>query len=154
MPTLTLVAIVVVAMGIGAGITWGVMAGGDKSESAPAGQTAGAGQAAEAGDAESYTEALAGGMDLAREASLKQGLRAIEVAVQTSFVELGDYPSPAEVTANGSVAAIVGVWPTNPYTDAPMQPGKGPGDYTYELTAGGFKLTGYDPEGPVVEIQR
>lgn len=154
MSTLTLVAIVVVAMGIGAGITWGVMAGGDKSEPAPAGQTGEAGQAGEAGDAESYTEALAGGMDLAREASLKQGLRTIEVAVQTSFVDLGGYPSPAEVTPNGSVAAIVGVWPTNPYTDAPMQPGTGPGDYTYELTADGFKLVGYGPEGPVVEVQR
>lgn len=147
MPTLMLVAIVVVAMGIGAGITWGVMATLDQSEPK-------AGQAGEAGNPESYTEALAEGMSLAQEAAIKQGVRAIEVAVQTSVIELGSYPSPAEVAPNGRVAAIVGVWPTNPYTDAPMQPGKGPGDYTYELTADGFKLTGYGPDGPIVEIAR
>lgn len=123
----------------------------DQSEPTAAGQ---AGDASGAGEPEGYTEALADGMDLAQEAAIKQGVRVIEVAVRTSVMDLGGYPSPAEVAPNGSVAAIVGVWPTNPYTDAPMQPGKGPGDYTYELTEDGFKVTGYGPDGPVVEIQR
>jgi hypothetical protein len=59
------------------------------------------------------------------------------------------YPTPADVSQAGGVAAYVNPWPTNPYTGQPMKPGTQPGDYTYEQLNGGagYKLTGYISNG-------
>ena len=59
------------------------------------------------------------------------------------------YPTPADVTEAGGVAASVDPWPTNPYTGQPMKPGTEPGDYIYEQLNGGagYKLTGYISNG-------
>jgi len=154
-PLLLIALVAVAALGIGVAITYSVTAG-DESESAQTGQAEVAGQAEGGGSAaedQGYAEALAGDLDRAREAAVTQGIRAIEVAVQTFVMDSARYPEPSEVGPNGSVAALAGAWPTNPYTDAPMQSGTGPGEFTYELTADGFKLTGYGPDGPVVTVE-
>jgi hypothetical protein len=50
------------------------------------------------------------------------------------------------------MASYIDVWPTNPYTGAPMMEGTGPGDFSYEVSPDGtsYRLIGYGTDGKIV----
>ena len=58
------------------------------------------------------------------------------------------YPAVATVKKGGGL--IAPVWPANPWTGKTMVPGKGRGNYTYSLTATGYRLVGHLSKGAYV----
>lgn len=58
------------------------------------------------------------------------------------------YPRAANVCEGGIRAAV---WPDNPWTGSPMEPGYDPGDYIYTLSADrlSYTLVGYYPGGSI-----
>jgi hypothetical protein len=67
----------------------------------------------------------------------------------------GTYPAPALVAPGSRFARVCvqlaqkRMWPTNPYTGGTMQPGSGPGEYTYTVASGGksYTLAAHFPQG-------
>ena len=89
------------------------------------------------------------------DAQVRAALTVIQVGVLTWTAESGGlFPPVAAVSADGEVGDYVDPWPTNPFTDAPMQPGSAPGDYAYEqLDAGrSYRLTGFLSDGATVVV--
>ena len=83
-------------------------------------------------------------------AKTEEGIHALQVAVQSWMVDHdGEAPPADEVRPGGAIEKYVGPWPENPYTGGAMQPGKGPGEYTYERTNGerGYRFTGHLEDG-------
>ena len=94
---------------------------------------------------------------LAEESAVKSGVRDIEVGVQTWAADHdGEYPALGRVTENRLLGsdgtAYLDTWPTNPYTDLPMDQGNGPGQFTYRVKAKGrgYRLVGYGEAGTVL----
>ena len=83
-------------------------------------------------------------------AAVRAGLRSIQMGIEAWRADSarGTYPPPAIVTPKG-LDGSVDPWPVNPFTDGPMQPGGGPGDYKYARLPGGkgYTLTGYGGDG-------
>lgn len=82
-----------------------------------------------------------------REATVKEGIHSIHIAIQSWAVDNNDaYPDPSVVSFGGlGTQGYIDYWPANPYTRAPMALGTGPGDFAYALSADGksFTLVGY-----------
>jgi hypothetical protein len=57
----------------------------------------------------------------------------IKTGIQAFAVTTGAAPPDASQTTLGGV---VSPWPTNPFSNAPMKPGDGEGDYVYTRGAG------------------
>ena len=95
----------------------------------------------------------AGQTDLAREAAVKVNIYNLQTAIQSYAVSnSGAYPPDATQTTlvNASGQSYIDSWPNNPYTNAPMAPGTGPGDYAYATNGSSFTLIGYGKDGKVV----
>ena len=87
-----------------------------------------------------------GQRDKAKEAAVREGVHSIQVGVQSWAVDHGDaYPDASQVDASG-LAGYVDMWPANPFTDLPMDQGSGPGQFSYEVGATGFRITAYGSE--------
>ena len=90
----------------------------------------------------------AGQTDLAREAAVKVNIYNLQTAIQSYAVSnSGAYPPDA---AQATLGSYVSPWPDNPYTNAPMAPGTGPGDYSYTTNGTTFQLIGYGRDGKAV----
>jgi hypothetical protein len=94
---------------------------------------------------------------LAQESAVKSGVRDVEVGIQTWAADHdGEYPAPGRVTEDRLLGsdgtAYLDSWPTNPYTDLPMDQGTGPGQFTYRVKAKGkdHQLVGYGEAGKVL----
>ena len=88
----------------------------------------------------------------ANESAVKEGVHSIQVGIQSWAVDhLDQYPSASDVS-QATMASYIDVWPTNPYTGAPMMEGTGPGDFTYSVSPDGrsFHLVGYGEDGKIV----
>ena len=89
------------------------------------------------------------GETIARKSAVRSGVRSIQTAVETWALDNGGaYPDAARVNSSG-LSRSISPWPMNPYTDLPMTPGEGPGDYRYEVAAGGssYRLVAYAEDG-------
>jgi hypothetical protein len=83
-------------------------------------------------------------------ALMQEGAHNLQVAVQSWQVDHdGEAPPVDEVQPGGGIAKYVEAWPDNPYSGGPMEPGKDPGDYTYERvsTGRGYRITGHLQDG-------
>ncbi len=65
-------------------------------------------------------------------------------AIKSEFV----YPAVATVRQGGGLVAPI--WPANPWTGKSMVPARGRGNYTYSLTAAGYRLVGHLSKGAYV----
>jgi len=85
---------------------------------------------------------------------VEQGVHVIQVAVQSWAVDHQDtYPPVDVVVPGGSFARYAQSWPTDPWTDQPMTPGKGQGHYEYTVQGDSFSITGYGANGmPVLTV--
>lgn len=91
--------------------------------------------------------------DTAKEADVRDGIHAIQVAV---FLASGGFDRtradtflpPGQVSPSG-LERYLDFWPKNPYTGRPMTQGTGPGDFRYTLGPGGtsYRLVGYGASG-------
>jgi hypothetical protein len=91
-----------------------------------------------------------GQRDKADEAAVKEGVHSIQVGVQSWAVDHDDaYPDASQVSMSG-LTGYVDVWPTNPFTHLPMDQGTGPGQYSYERSAAGFRIIAYGSDGSAV----
>lgn len=85
----------------------------------------------------------------AKEASVKEGIQAIQIAVHEHAVANGDvFPAPETVTAAG-LGRYIDAWPENPYSDEPMAQGLGPGEFTYTVSPDRmpYTLVGHGRDG-------
>ena len=78
-------------------------------------------------------EKTTGQIDQAKDAAVKAQLMMIKTGVQATIASTGQVPADASQATLGS---FVDPWPTNPWTQAPMQPGDGVGDYVYTPGSG------------------
>src|SRR5665647_3206405 len=88
----------------------------------------------------------------ANESAVKAGVHGIQVGIQTWAVDhQGQYPAASDMNQM-TMSDYVDLWPTNPYTGAPMAQGTQAGDYFYEVTPDGksFRLVGYGKGGKVI----
>ena len=94
--------------------------------------------------------------DQAKESAVKEGIHSIQIGAQSYAVDHNDtYPDPSLVNEpgmRGDEYQYVDLWPTNPYTGAPMTQGTGPGDFTYTVAFDGlsFTLVGNGKDGEAV----
>jgi hypothetical protein len=65
-------------------------------------------------------------------------------AIKSEFV----YPAVATVKQGGGLVAPI--WPANPWTGKTMVPAKSRGNFTYSLTASGYRLVGHLSKGTYV----
>ncbi|MEI6449704.1 MAG: hypothetical protein WCP98_07105 [Actinomycetes bacterium] len=89
------------------------------------------------------------GETIADKSAVRSGVRTIQTAVETWALDNGGaYPDTFLVNSSG-LNRYLSPWPTNPYTDLPMMPGVGPGDYRYEVGAdgGSYRLVAYAKDG-------
>jgi hypothetical protein len=94
-----------------------------------------------------------GGQEAEQEAAVKEGVDAIQLGLESWMLDHGEFPDPSLVNQD-ELAGLVERWPTNPYTELPMAQGTGPGDFTYQPSSrGGYRLTGYGPDGPVITVE-
>ena len=77
-------------------------------------------------------------IDQAKNVAAKAEILAIETGIRAYQAMNGSLPADASQMTLGQ---FVSPWPKNPWTQAPMQPGAGKGDYTYAQTNDGFALT-------------
>lgn len=78
-------------------------------------------------------EKTTGQIDQAKDAAAKVQLMAIKTGIQATIASTGQVsPDASQATLGG----LVQPWPTNPWTQAPMQPGDGVGDYVYTPSSG------------------
>lgn len=89
--------------------------------------------AAACGCQEQAAEKTTGQIDVAKDAAVKAQLMMIKTGVQ-AFIATTDTlpPDASEATLGGFVQP----WPVNPFTNAPMKPGDGVGDYVYTPGSG------------------
>ena len=78
-------------------------------------------------------ENTTGKIDVAKDAAVKTQIMSIQTGIQASIATSGAAPADASQATLGS---FVNPWPTNPFTNAPMKPGKAAGDYVYTPGAG------------------
>ena len=70
----------------------------------------------------------------ARDSSVKEGVHSIQVGIETYAVDHNDvYPDASEVSRDGEVGQAMDLWPTNPFTNLPMELGTAEGDFQYEV---------------------
>lgn len=89
------------------------------------------------------------GETFANESAVRSGVRSIQMAVESWALDNGGaYPDKSLVDSSG-LRRYISPWPVNPYTDLPMTPGTGPGDYRYEVGAdgGSYRLVAYAEDG-------
>jgi hypothetical protein len=82
----------------------------------------------------------------------QESLRTLQAGVESYAADHGNqYPDPSLVTSGGLVdpegSPYVQVWPTDPYTNVPMQQGGGPGEFTYARSESTFRMTVYGENG-------
>lgn len=78
-------------------------------------------------------EKTTGQIDVARDATVKAQLMMIKTGIQAFAVTNGAAPPDA---SQATLGGVVSPWPTSPFSNAPMKPGKGVGDYVYTPGAG------------------
>jgi hypothetical protein len=78
-------------------------------------------------------ENTTGKIDVAKDAAVKAQLLMIKTGVQ-AYIATSD-AAPADAS-QATLGGFVSPWPTNPFSGAPMKPGKGAGDYVYAPGAG------------------
>jgi hypothetical protein len=81
---------------------------------------------------EQAIENTTGKIDVAKDAAVKAQLMMIKTGIEAQIATTGAVPADA---SQATLGGIVNPWPTNPFTDKPMQEGDAAGDYTY--TPGG-----------------
>jgi hypothetical protein len=92
-----------------------------------------AGALAGCGLRDEAVENTTGQIDVAKDATVKAQLMMIKTGIQAFAVTNGTAPPDAsQATLGGAVSP----WPTNPFSNAPMKPGDGVGDYVYTPGAG------------------
>jgi hypothetical protein len=85
-------------------------------------------------------------LEQGRRTAVKEGIRTLQIGVQSWLVDHNDTWPPVDVVQpGGSLKTYLDAWPENPYTGGPMEPGKDPGQYTYERLDSGrsYRLTGH-----------
>ncbi len=78
-------------------------------------------------------ENTSGKIDVAKDAAVKAQLMMIQTGIQAYIATNGSVPPDA---AQATLGGVVSPWPTNPFSNAPMKPGKGAGDYVYTPGSG------------------
>ena len=73
-------------------------------------------------------ENTTGKIDVAKDAAVKAQLMMIKTGIQAYIATNGAAPPDA---SQATLGGFVNPWPTNPFTNAPMKPGDGVGDYVY-----------------------
>ena len=92
-----------------------------------------AGALAGCGLRDEAAEKTTGQIDVARDATVKAQLMMIKTGIQAFTVTNGAAPPDA---SQATLGGLVSPWPTNPFSNAPMKPGDGVGDYVYTPGAG------------------
>jgi len=92
-----------------------------------------AGALAGCGLREEAVEKTTGQIDVARDATVKAQLMMIKTGIQAFAVTNGAAPPDA---SQATLGGVVSPWPTNPFSNAPMKPGEGVGDFVYTPGAG------------------
>ena len=87
-----------------------------------------AGALAGCGLRDEAAEKTTGQIDVARDATVKAQLMMIKTGIQAFAVTNGAAPPDA---SQATLGGVVSPWPTNPFSNAPMKPGDGVGDYVY-----------------------
>lgn len=82
---------------------------------------------------ERAVEGTTGQIDVARDAAAKTQVLMIKTGIEAHIATTGS--APADVSQS-SLGGFVDPWPTNPFTERPMQPGEETGDYVYKPGAG------------------
>jgi len=81
----------------------------------------------------------------AKDASVKEGVHAIQIGVQSYAVDNNDsYPPVGTVTKTG-MASYLDQWPSNPFAataNTPMANTSAKGDFNYTTTTSDFTLSG------------
>jgi prepilin-type N-terminal cleavage/methylation domain-containing protein len=78
----------------------------------------------------------------AKDAGVKEGTHAIQIAVQSWAVDHNDvYPTAAEVVPGGAFAGELDPWPTNSHVGGAMANTGTLGNYTYTQVGGGTDYT-------------
>lgn len=78
-------------------------------------------------------ENTTGKIDVAKDAAVKVQILSVKTGVQAYIAMNNAAPQDA---SEATLGGFVSPWPTNPFSDAPMKPGKGIGDYVYAPGAG------------------
>ncbi len=90
--------------------------------------------------------------DQSREAAVRSAVRTIQNGLHGLILQdNGTLPQAQDVTSS-TLHAYVAKWPSNPYTGQPMAQGKAPGDFSYSVANGQFRLTGHGNNGRVVIV--
>lgn len=88
---------------------------------------------------ERAVEDTTGKIDVARDATVKAQLMMIKTGIDAYAAMNGSAPADA---SKATLGGFVDPWPDNPFTEQPMQPGEGPGDYVFTPAAGaGYTLS-------------
>lgn len=83
----------------------------------------------------SPSSAASAALDAKADQLLKQAAHDILVGVQLWAVQRHPAHYPARATAAGVGQYMLVPWPANPFTGAAMKPGRGRGDYRYDVAA-------------------
>ena len=78
-------------------------------------------------------ENTTGTSDVAKAAAVQAQSMAIQTGIQAAIATSGTAPVDA---SQATLGGFVNPWPANPFTNAPMKPGKAAGDYVYTPGAG------------------
>jgi hypothetical protein len=78
-------------------------------------------------------ENTTGKIDVAKDAAVKAQLMMVKTGVQAYIATNDTVPPDA---SQATLGGFVSPWPTNPFANAPMKPGKGVGDYVYTPGSG------------------
>jgi hypothetical protein len=78
-------------------------------------------------------ENTTGKIDVAKDAAVKAQLMMIKTGLQAYVATSSIAPAEASQATLGN---FVSPWPTNPFSNQPMKPGEGAGDYVYTPGAG------------------
>lgn len=90
--------------------------------------------------------------DQSREAAVRSAVRTIQNGLHGLILRDNGTLPQAQVVTSGTLRTFVAKWPANPYTGRPMTQGKAPGDFSYTVANGQFRLTGYGDNGRVVIV--
>ena len=78
-------------------------------------------------------ENTTGKIDVAKDATVKAQLMMIKTGIQ-AYIATGNAAPPD--ASQATLGTFVSPWPTNPFSNQPMKPGDGVGDYVYTPGAG------------------
>jgi hypothetical protein len=87
---------------------------------------------------EQAVENTTGKIDVAKDAAVKAQLMMIKTGIDAQIATTGAAPADA---SQATLGGFVDPWPTNPFTDKPMQEGEAPGDYTYSPAGTSYTLS-------------